>query len=185
MKSRVVLMALVVVLSSLVGTNAFAQFRMDIDINVPFSATLVSDIMAINGGTNAASTSIPFTFLVPDVKALGQAELGIVRLGGGVRLFSIILETILFPEVFAEVKLGPVAANLSLGGYAYGLVGIYSNLHFWNVMTIDASLGFDVTNWFRAQVGFFGLTPFDDMNNFVGVVYAGGKFILTPGAKKN
>jgi len=179
------LIAPLVVVLALVGGNAFAQFRMDIDVNVPFSASLVSDVMSINGGTSAASTSIPFTFVIPDIKALGQADLGIVRLGGGVRLFSVILETILFPEVFAEVKLGPVAANLSLGGYAYGFFGLYSNLHFWNVMTIDASVGFDVTNWFRAQAGFFGLTPFDDMNNFVGVVYAGGKFILTPGANKH
>jgi hypothetical protein len=128
---------------------------------------------------------IPFTFLIPDFQALLQADLGIVRLGGGVRLFTIILQSVVFPTLFAEVKLGPFAVNASLGGIAYGFFGLYTDVTTQNTLGIaDLSAGFCFTDWFRVTLGAFGFVPLQNIEAFAGVIYAGAKFTLVPGKTK-
>ncbi len=181
-KNRLPRVFFVILLLALSG-SAFAQLRFDIDLMLPFSAGLIGDIQSLGGNTSVTTEKIPFTLLIPDFQLLGEAKLGMFRLGGGLRLFTIILESVAFPTAFAEFILGPMAINLSLGGFVFGFIGLYSNIHSFDIMVADLSAGLNVASWFRVTAGYFGITPFSDMNNFIGLFYIGGKFMLAPAKK--
>jgi hypothetical protein len=167
------------VFAAIAGTAA-AQFRMDVDVMVPFKAGLVNDIQGLGGSTSSQTVNIDYAFLIPDFQALYQVDLGIVRLGGGARLFTLILESMAYPLIFAEVQLGPAVVNLNLGGLAFGFFGLANKLVTADIVVADLSAGFELAKWFRADVGFVGITPLADMNNFIGLFYAGGKFVIIP-----
>jgi hypothetical protein len=159
---------------------AFAQFRFDADIMIPFSAAFISDIQTLGTGASSGSVGIPYPFIVPDIQALLEADLGIVELGGGVRLFTVLIESLVYPNVFAEVNLAPVSINLSLGGFAFAFVGIYNGLAMTDIMVADLNVGLSLTKWFRATVGFFGVTPLANPDGITGAFYAGCKFVFKP-----
>ncbi len=183
-RRRTVVFLIAAVLAVAVAGTAFAQFRMDIDLLVPLTATLVADIQGTSGETTEVmSEDIPFTFLIPDFQALYQVDLGIVRLGGGVRLYTIILESLIYPTAFVEVKLGPVVGALSLGGFAFGFFGLLNDLVTSDLMIADLSVGYQLTNWFRPNLGVVGFVPFGEITNFFGVFYIGAKFTIIPGQK--
>jgi hypothetical protein len=160
----IVFVALAVMMAGAV--SASAQLRLDIDINDPIYFGYTS------GGTLTGTwNSYPYIPL-PDAKLVYQLALGPIHLGGGVRVFTFIIENLLYPEIFAELDLNPVVVNLSVGGFAFLHFGLlsallngtgYENLNgFAEVVIPDLSVSFKVNDVFRIGGGVFLLAPFSN-----------------------
>ena len=63
---------------------------------------------------------IPF----PEAGLYYQWDLGPVNLAAGGRFFTFILETVFWPNLLAEVELGPVFLDAQVGGLLFGMFGI-------------------------------------------------------------
>ncbi len=177
MKKRLVIVfvALAVMLAGAV--NASAQLRLDIDISDPVYFGYTS-----GGSAQGAWNPVPY-IPIPDAKLLYQFSLGPVNLGAGVRVFSLIVENILYPELYSELTLGPVVFNASVGGLAFlefGLLstalsdaGISNLTGFQSVILPDVSVSFKVNNVFRLGGGLFMIAP---MGSSLGGVLANNVF---------
>lgn len=172
MKKRrlIVFVALAVMLAGAV--HAGAQLRLDIDINDPVYFGYTA-----SGSSQGAWNPYPY-IPIPDAKLMYQFSLGPVNLGAGVRVFSLIIENFLYPELYAELNLGPVAINASVGGLAFLEFGLLStalaeagisNLNgFQSVILPDLSVSFKLTNVFRLGGGVLMIAPLG--NNLGGVL---------------
>jgi hypothetical protein len=179
---------LVVAVALMLGAafDAGAQVRLDMDVNVPIYAGYTAAGTA-EGAWN--SYFIPF----PDAKLFYQFSLGPVNLGAGVRVFTVIIENFLYPELYAELDLNPFVVSLNVGGLAFlefGLltsllqgVGVTTLTGFHEVILPDLSVAYKVNDWFRICGGVFMISPFGQslggvLSNNVFAGYVSAKFIV-------
>jgi hypothetical protein len=113
---------IVVLLLALAMGAAFAQFRLDIGITIPkgMGAAQSGDVTTFDEAADFLST---YFIPLPEASLLYKADLGMFKVGGGVRSFTVILASFLWPNLFAEVELGPVILEAQIGG---GLFGYYA-----------------------------------------------------------
>ena len=158
------------------------------DINVPIYAGY-----SVGGVSQGAWNSyfIPF----PDVQLIYQFGLGPVSIGPGVRVFSVIIENFLYPEVTAEFTMDKFVAYAGVGGFAFLEFGLISSLlqsaagistltGFHNVVLSDIGAALKLNDWFRVCGGVYIISPFDKTIGglFENNVYAGyidAKFTVT------
>ncbi len=175
-KSLVVLVILI-----LLATPVFAQWRLDVGAIVPRGAglSLGGETEAIIGGVDmAAWPFIPF----PEAGLYYTGNLGPVSLGIGVRAFTLILETILWPNAFAEVNLGPLAIQAQLGGGLFAMVGVASSTATGQVFMPDLSAWLKIGKKgnFRLGGGLIGLymPEITGTDAIPFLVYLGGKVAI-------
>lgn len=172
---------LILALSLLIAGHAFSEWRIDVGADVPWGiGAVVSDLQG------QASTNVNvlqnFVFLVPEGNFLYQFPVGPVKIGAGVRAFSLVLETVAWPNALAEVNLGPVAIDLNLGGGLFFFFGLYNHLSTSSVVIPDLSAYFKLGKTFR--IGGGGLL-FYDLNSSTRTtvvpysVYLAAKFSFT------
>ena len=162
-KTATAIAVLVVLLAG--AMSASAQVRLDIDINDPlyfgFSSAGVPQ-----GMWN------PYPYIpIPDAKLMYQFPLGPVNLGAGVRVFTLIIENILYPEIYAELNLNPFFIDASVGGFGFLMFGLLSDVlsgvgvnslnGFYSVVLPDVSVGYKVNDVFRISAGILAIAPFD------------------------
>jgi len=177
MKKRLAIVLVVLAVMLAGAVNASAQLRLDIDINDPiyFGYT---DTGTPKGLWN------PYPYIpIPDAKLMYQFSLGPVNLGAGVRVFSLIIENFLYPELYAELDLKPFVLGLSVGGFAFLEFGLLSSLltaeginnlnGFYSVILPDLSVAYKVNDVFRIGGGLFMIAPF---TNSLGGVLANNVF---------
>lgn len=104
---------------------------------------------SVDGGDLSSGTFLPFI----DVGFYGQLNLGkSLHLGMGFRVASVILATMTWPTVYAELDLWRFSLNARLGGgFFAGLAGFYPFF-----LTGDALLP-EVSLWFRFPNSRFGV----------------------------
>jgi hypothetical protein len=163
MNKRVVVVLVVVVAMVCGAVSASAQLRLDMDINVPICAGIT-----VSGVSQTAWNSffIPF----PDARLSYQFGVGPVNLGVGARMFTVIIENFLYPEIYAELVLGKFVASVNVGGLAFLEFGLLSSVldaagvgnltGYQPVILPDISVAFKATDWFRVQAGLFVIAPF-------------------------
>ena len=186
MRKRYGIVLVAVVMLCVGAMGASAQLRLDMDVNVPvyfgYSTGGVSD-----GAWN--QYFIPF----PDARLAYQFGGGLIDGGIGVRVFSFIIENILYPEAFIELNIDRVTFSLSLGGLAFlefGLLttalqesGINTLSGFHDVILPDLNVAFRVNDWFRLGGGVFMIAPFSHglggpLDNFVFTGYINARFVV-------
>jgi len=104
-----------------------------------------------------------------------------VKLGVGVRAFTLILETALWPNAFAELHLGPVAFEAQVGGGLFALVGLYNNVKAGNLFFPDLSVWYKIgkKQLFRLGGGVMGFYfPEIASEGIAFAFYLGGKVAL-------
>jgi hypothetical protein len=166
MKKRLVFVfvALAILLAS--AATASAQLRLDIDINDPiyFGYSLAG---AQQGAWN------PYPYIpIPDAKLVYQVPLGSINLGGGVRVFSLIIENFMYPEIYAELDIKPLVLDVRIGGFAFLHFGLLSALlngigyeslnGFQSVIIPDVSVAYKVNDVFRIGGGVLMIAPFSN-----------------------
>jgi len=107
-------------IAAALAASAAAQARLDLGIDVPkgIGAALGSGT-AMDADAQAALAKTLFPF--PEASLHYQFELGPLRLGAGIRAFTLIVASVAWPNAFAELDLGPLVVEAQVGGgvFAY------------------------------------------------------------------
>lgn len=159
---------------------AFSQVRFDLGFDVPMT------VGTITGGEVTTSSKIgtflqDHTFPFPEASVYYQFNLGPVKLAPGIRLYTFILESIFWPNLLAEVQLGPVFIDAQLGGLFFGVFGLFSNFDFGKVLIPDLSvwIGLGKERRFRLGGGVLGLVlPELSTEGMLIIPYLGAKIAL-------
>jgi hypothetical protein len=170
-------LAIVIAFGMAAVQPAASQGRLDIGVIVPRGAGITL------GGSSTTTLgsdlgSWPFIPL-PEAGLYYQGEVGPLKLGIGARAFTLILETILWPNAFAELDLGRVAIEGQLGGGAFLMLGLLpTDLQFGKVLIPDLSAWVKLgkKGVFRLGGGLIGLYVPDTFGDGMPFLfYLGGK----------
>lgn len=176
MKRYIIVLALFVAII----TPAFSQMRIDIGIDIPRGIGAALDGSAEISQETAdvfKKYFIPF----PEAAIYYQFDLDTVKLGIGARAYTFILETVIWPNAFAEVNLGPVAIQAQLGGGLFGLIGLYNSIQTGSVFFPDLSVWYKLgkKQSFRLGLGVLGIyLPEIASDGMAFAYYFGGKVVL-------
>jgi hypothetical protein len=170
---KLVLIALAA--TALVAAPAFADWRVDLGADVLMGLGALSDSDLDTSGSVAQ-----YGILLPMGEVAYQFGVGPVALGVGVRGVTFLIQTLLWPDVFAEIALGPVAVEGHLGGLAFASFGVLGGLfETGEVFIPELSAWFRLGKHFRLGAGAVGMyVPDFDMGTVVFLYYLGGKFII-------
>lgn len=178
----------VAVVAMLVGgaTVASAGFRMDIDVpwylHVGLSDALEADLDAEFGTVDISQYAV----VIPNIQMYYMFEGGLLNIGVGARIYTVLLMNFLYPSVVGEIRLGRFDVNLNVGGLVgvlFGLGPTWEVTEFGQWFTADLSAGYRITDWFRLGVGAFAIGVTDYPGEFPYAVYVSGKFIVNPGRR--
>ncbi len=161
------------------ATDASAQARFEVNVNWPVLFGISSSNSLFGGNVDLSS----YHFILPDLRIYYQfGGDGLVRGGIGVRAYTVIVESFIWPEAFVELNLTPIELEASLGGFLFGIFGLYSNLTTASIMFPDFNVGWQILPWLRLGGGvLLGMPIGSDWNqNFVYMGYIGARFIFLP-----
>ena len=177
MKKRRVIafVAVAVVLAGAV--SAGAQLRLDANLNWPLVGGIQLD-PTIFGSTGGSLDLSQYHLLLPDFRLYYQFGTGFLQAGIGIRAYTLIIESLVFPEAFIEMNLKPFVLSASLGGYLFGVFGIVNNGAAANLILPDLSAYWSINNWFRIGGGILLFAPLNASGeqNFGYLGYLGAKF---------
>ena len=163
---------------TLASLPAFSQWRIDLGLDV------LKGLCPASGGTTLGDTlaswpAIPLP--LPDVGVHYQLSFGIVNVGLGIRGFPLIVESMAWPNAFAELELGAVTLEAQVGAGLFAAVGLSNSLVLGRVLIPDLSAWFKIgrTDAFKLGGGIIGLYVPDALGSTMPfLVYLGGKAIL-------
>lgn len=153
---------LVAALAAVLVVPAFSQVRVDLGFDVPMTVgTLSSSGVETSGeiGQFLREHWLPF----PEASLYYQFKLGPLVLAPGVRMYTFILESVIWPNLMAEVQLGPVFVQGQLGGLFFAYFGLANKTDTGKVLMPDLSvwLGLGKQRRFRVGAGVLGLMASD------------------------
>jgi len=174
---RIVLLAVFIAVLAL---PAFSQFRIDLGVDVPLTVGTIS-------GSGVTTSSEIGSFLddhilpFPEASLYYQFSVGRLKLAPGVRVFTFILESVLWPNLMAELALDPVFIQAQLGGLVFVLFGLENDVQFGQVLLPDVSfwLGLGKERRFRLGAGVLGMMlPELSTEEMLIIPYVGAKISL-------
>jgi hypothetical protein len=183
MDKRILCIVLILALSA---SAAFGQIRFELGANAPVAA----------GSASAGNSAIADIFTtvdefgiipIPNLALLLQANMGFLRIGVGVKVQSLIVYSMAYPEAQVELALGPLVVDASVGGYYFGYYSIgntYGLLQA-NYLVPDLSvwLALGKKRTFRLGGGAISAIPIESLSSLSTlqlpfVAYAGLKIVL-------
>ncbi len=169
-------------LFAILAMPLFAEMRIDVGADIPINMGVA--VSGIGGTTQTQSIDVltNYLFLLPEASVMYQVPVGPMNFGIGVRGLSFIVESLIWPNLFAEANLGPVAIDFNVGGGAFLFFGLYNHLGTGSVWIPDLSAYFKIGKVFRLGAG-VALLLGPDVSAGTSVVpyvfYFGGKFSFT------
>ena len=113
---------------------------------------------------------------LPEIAFGYRWEAGPLKLGAGVRAFSLMAETMAWPEARAELELGKASIEARLGCGAFAMVGLSNGSAFGAVLVPDLSAWYRLRGPYRIGVGAAGLYVPDAFGKpMTLLVYLGGR----------
>ncbi len=179
MKKRLFLLGLVLLLST---SLAFAEFNFELGAQIPIGIGALTDSLGLSSDYEDILSLAGF-LPIPTASLLFQGGVGSFKLGGGIRVYSLILASIAYPQLQAELGLGDLSLDFSLGGYflGYYAIGGYSGLENINLLMPELSAWYSLgkRKLFRIGLGALGFIPTDfDLSGMPFVFYGGFKVVL-------
>lgn len=180
MKKRVFLVALLV-LAVGVGTS-FAQVRFDLSVDYPFGMGMVFSSYGMGDGSPQASfTNIAQYFMFPEFSVHYQFGDGAFKAGIGARFFTLVLESIGWPNAFVELSLGKISVTAQFGGGYFLLFGLFSTTGSGAVFFPDLSVRYQISDTFSMGLGALAVYLPDVLSSlgttaFPMVIYANARF---------
>ena len=171
---------LIAVLATAMVIPAFSQVRLDVGVEIPITVGVISSSGVETAGDVGEFLGHPLPF--PYANLGYQFSAGPVKIVPGLRVFTIILESILWPNVLAELELGPVSIDVQVGGLLFVVFGLYNDADFGKVVVPDVSVwyGLGKKRQFRLGGGVIGLYVPELTDEAMAIVpYLGGKIALT------
>ena len=142
----------VVFLAALCLVSVSAQARLDLGIDIPLRISAV-----VEGSELTSGIDVPYTLPFPSAGLYYTFGAGPLNLGVGARMYSLILVSALWPNVIAELDLGPAILEAQLGGGAFLFFGLVSSTQTGAVFIPDLSAWFKLGNTLRVGGGAMGL----------------------------
>lgn len=151
---------LVLLIIGAVSAPAFTQFRFDLNIQGPVTLGIISEEYGIQiwDGATEALQGLPLVLL--SGSAYYNFDLGLVNIAAGVRVYTMIIEHGLFPNLLVEIDLHPLYVQAQVGGlmfYFFGLLPqeVDGDPVYGDVLFPDISVwyGFGEDGDFRLGVG--------------------------------
>jgi hypothetical protein len=168
MRKKLLLVTAVLLVLSL---PAFAEFRLDLGFDAPLWIGVSS-----SSGESVNIQAAQF-WPIPAVSLDYFWRVGPVDLGGGLRLYSVIVESMMWPNIVAEVNLDPVVIQAQLGGLAFLAFGATgTNLATGAVVIPDLSawFAFGKEKNLRVGGGIMGIYAPDALGKYMPwIVYLG------------
>jgi hypothetical protein len=145
---RLIVAGAMALLLLLVGGTAMAdRTQVDIGLNVPYRVGISSEEAGDIGAF------VDYAFLLPDVRIQWYWEAGPIKLGPGVRLWTLILESVAYPILSVEAEIGPIVLNANVGGGAFLFFGLYNDLGTGRVLFPEISAAFKLGESFSIGTG--------------------------------
>jgi hypothetical protein len=176
MKHLVLILALILLLVSPV----FGQFRFDLGADFPITVGTLSG-SGVTTSSEVTEFLTTFHFPFPEASAYYQFGIGPVKLAPGIRAFTFILETVAWPNLLAELQLGPVIIEAQLGGLVFGYFGLANGVEYGEVFLPDVSvwLALGKKKNIRLGAGVLGMVlPELSTEQMLIIPYIGGKISL-------
>ena len=168
---------LVLIITVLIIPTAFAQFRLDLGLNPLVKIGLSTDDPSIDSSIDIISK---YFIPVPDAFFGYQASLGPLKVGGGLRAITIIIESIAWPYAYAELNLSSIVINAGIGGGAFMVFGLINHADTLNLFIPDISIAYKFGDTFRMGIGAMGFTNKDmfTADTMPYVIYLTGRFSI-------
>jgi hypothetical protein len=141
-----------IVLAALCLVSVYAQARLDLGIDIPLRISAVAAGSELTSGVD-----VPYTLPFPSAGLYYTFGAGPLNLGIGARMYSLILLSALWPNMIAELDLGPVILEAQLGGGAFMFFGVVSSTQTGAVFIPDLSAWFKLGKTLRVGGGAMGL----------------------------
>ncbi len=179
MKKATVLSMLVALLVLRGTMSAGAQARLEGNLAWPLRIGINSS-STLFGGTSLDISK--YYFLVPDFRAYYQfGEEGLLRGGIGVRIPTLFIISLIYPEAFLELHLSPVVLEATAGGFIFGAFGLgLASLTAQSLVLSDINASVELAPWFRLGGGVYLIMPANSTfsQNFVDVLYISARFVF-------
>jgi hypothetical protein len=165
---------------AVVAAAGFADWRADIGVDIPWQlgATVEQGVLGDDPQNESLNVLAELTILLPEVMIGYEGRLGPVNVGAGARVFTFILESLLYPAAFAEVDVGPVAVNLNVGGGGFLFFGLANQFQTANLWIPDLSAHLKLGESLRVGVGMASFLGGETQQVFPYVIYLSGKFVV-------
>jgi hypothetical protein len=169
---------LAIALAAVLTVPAFGQLRFDLGVIVPMT------IGEIGGGeiqTNDVVGEFLQTYILPfpEGSVYYQFSVGPLKLAPGFRMFTVILQNMVWPNLMAELVLvDRFFIQAQLGGLIFLLAGLHNDEYFGKVLLPDLSVwvGFGEERRFRLGAGVIGLAlPGVTTESMAFAPYLGGR----------
>ena len=171
---------LIVALIAILAFPAFSQVRLDVGVVVPMTIGVLGngDFDTSNeAGEFLRSHWLPF----PEAGLYYQFSVGPLNLAPGVRVFTFILESVIWPNLMAELAFDPVFIQAQVGGLLFAVFGLYNDVDYGELFFPDLSIwiGLGEERRFRLGGGMLGLYwPELTTEGMAFALYVGGKVSL-------
>ncbi|TVR61753.1 MAG: hypothetical protein EA426_02940 [Spirochaetaceae bacterium] len=154
MRKILVLIAALVAISS---ATAVADVRIDFGFMIPWQ--LRAQIAGLDEESEDLNLDVlsEITILLPEVMVAYQEPVGPVNLGVGLRGFSLIIQSLMWPVVYAEYDFGPAVVDFNFGGGAFVFLGLYNDITTGSLFFPDLSAHAKLGRRFRAGLGVAGV----------------------------
>lgn len=148
--------------------------RLDVGVDVPFTFGAILEGTSFEGSDIFIEYILPF----PTASLNYFVPVGPLRIGGGIRGYTFIVETVFWPNLVTEFQLGPLVIQGQIGGGAFILFGILSTIQSGKVFFPDLAVYYQ-HNRIRFGAGALGIFVEALPTTAIPVVlYASAKFIL-------
>lgn len=151
-----------------------AGIRFDLGFDAPITLGAIIDGDSFEGAGFFTEFVIPF----PSLNLNYVVPVGPLTLGGGLRGYSLIIESFFWPNLMAELALGPFVVQAQFGGGAFLMFGIANTVQSGAVFFPDLGLYYQHKK-FRIGAGALGVFVENiDTATLPIVFYASAKFIF-------
>jgi len=176
-----ILMCMILILCISVPA-AFSQFRFEIGASAPLYVGVFNGDTADIGDIGSLLEEVGI-IPIPNLALLLQLDAGPIKLGAGIKAWTALVASAAYPIVQAEIALGALSIDASLGGYFLAYYGVPDTFGFEEIGAfipdLSVWLGIGKKNAFRIGGGAMGLIPTSfDLTTVPYVLYAGLKVVL-------
>jgi hypothetical protein len=160
-------------------SGAFAQFRLDLAIDVPVLIGITAET-----GDTTIDESINIlkdigTFPFPTAMAAYQFSFGPINTGVGIKGYSLILESVFWPIIYAEVDLHPIVIHANVGGLGFLYFGLGTGGTTSSLIIPDFHIAYKLGKTFRLGLGAMALSGIEGLGSVTPYsIYLTGRFSL-------
>jgi hypothetical protein len=114
--------------------------------------------------------------------AVYQFPVGPVNAGIGVKGYSLLIESVIWPVIYAELDLSPFVINANVGGLGFLWFGIIPDINGFGTSSViipDFHIAYKFGKTFRLGIGAMALTGIDGLEGITPYsIYLTGRFSI-------